>query len=62
MQKTFYDLCPVSNKKENVTIEYKPYSGLDLEKTYYAKSHFSCSNSTCKHTSCPLFYKAPSNF
>lgn len=62
MEKTFFDLCPISSNKETITVNYKAYSGLGLEKTYYTKAHFSCSNPTCAYENCPLFNKAPSNF
>lgn len=62
MVKEFLDLCPISNSKETITVNYKPYSGLELNKTFYTKARFSCSNPTCNHENCPLFKKAPSSF
>lgn len=62
MFKTFSDLCSVSNSKENITIDYIPYSAMDLETTNYAKGKFSCSNRNCNHQNCPLYDRAPTNF
>lgn len=62
MRKDFFDLCPVSNNNETISIDYIAYSGVDIGETRYSKSRFSCSNPTCSRENCPLFKKAPSNF
>lgn len=62
MNKIYSDLCSISNSNETINIDYIPYTGLGISKTYYKKGRFSCSNSACNFENCPLYNKAPLSF
>ncbi len=62
MQKTFSSICPITNSKQSIDVDYKSYSPLGSTETYYTKSTFSCSNLDCNHENCPLYNNAPISF
>ena len=61
MEKTIFDICPVTNKETYLNVTYTSYGALDVPEGHYAKFKYSCSNRTCKNIrECPLFKKVPS--
>lgn len=59
-RKTVCGICPLSNKKSEITVKYVESSTMEGEE--YSKGTFDCDNRialNCKPNTCPIYKNAP---